>query len=244
MKPIILLTSYFVTREEIKSVPIRGKLNQDLTICTGDYIHSIEKAGGVPMVAPSITDTEAIFRMFEVADGILFTGGEDVHPRYFGEDIEADNLEISDRRDNFELKLAEHALKSNKSILGICRGMQLLNVAAGGTLHQDLKTGIRHTIPNTPKEKLLHDVKISSNTRLYEIYQKESKEVNSFHHQAVKDLAGAYVPTAVAADGIIEAYEMKGERFVVGVQWHPEMLHEKYPEELAIFKAFIKSIKA
>lgn len=243
MKPIILLTSYFVTREEIKSTPIRGKLNQDLAICTCDYIHSIEKAGGVPIVAPSIRDTEAIMKMFEVADGVLFTGGEDVHPRHFGESIVEDNVEVSERRDSFELKLAELALKSNKSILGICRGMQLLNVAAGGTLHQDLKTNIDHTIPNTPKERLLHEVKISPNTRLHEIYKEDYKEVNSFHHQAVKDLAGVYIPTAYAADGIIEAYEMKGERFVVGVQWHPEMMHEKYPDELEIFKAFINSIK-
>lgn len=243
MKPIILLTSYFVTREEITKTPIRGKLNQDLTICTGDYINAIVKAGGIPIVAPSIPDEESVLRMFEVADGVMFTGGEDVHPRHFGENIEADNVEVSERRDGFELKLAELALKSNKSILGICRGMQLLNVAAGGTLYQDLKTNIDHTIPNMPKEKLLHEVKISPNTRLHEIYKKENKEVNSFHHQAVKNLADAYISTAAAADGIVEAYEMKGDRFVVGVQWHPEMLHEKYPEELELFKAFIMSIK-
>lgn len=244
MKPIILLSSYFVSRDEIKGTSIRGKQNQDLTICTGDYINSVEKAGGVPVVAPCIADEEAVLRMFEVADGILFTGGEDVHPRYYNENIEADNLGISDRRDSFELILARHALKSNKPILGICRGMQLLNVAAGGTLYQDLKTKIGHTVPNTPKERLLHDVKITENTRLHEIYKKDIKEVNSFHHQAVKDLADAYIPTAKAADGIIEGFEMKGDRFLVGVQWHPEMLHERYPEELEIFKAFIKSIKA
>lgn len=243
MKPIILITSYFVDRNEIHSVPLRGKMNQDLTICTCDYIHSVEKAGGVPLVVPGIKDIEAIDRMFEVADGILFSGGEDVHPRHFKEDITENNLEISERRDHIELRLAELALASNKPVLGICRGMQLLNVAAGGTLIQDLKTSIRHTIPNTPKEKILHSVKVADNTRLSRIFNAGEKQVNSFHHQAVKDLASRYVPAAVAEDGIIEAYEMPGERFFVGVQWHPEMLHEAYPDELAIFKAFVESAK-
>lgn len=239
MKPIILITSYYVDRSEITRTPIRGKKNQDFAICTFDYINAVEKAGGVPIVAPSIGDAETISSMLAMADGILFSGGEDVHPNYYREDITEKNLMISDTRDRFEMQLAELALKSSKPILGICRGMQLLNAAAGGTLHQDLKTHIGHTVPNTPKEKRLHKIELVENTRLFGVYGAGQKEVNSFHHQAVKDLADIYRPTAFAEDGIIEAYELKEDRFVVGVQWHPEMLHEAYPEELEIFRSFI-----
>lgn len=243
MKPIILITSYFVDRDQIKGVPLRGKKNQDLEICTFDYINAVEKAGGVPVVAPAVTDMETAARMFDIADGILFSGGEDVHPKHFHEKITESNLFIEERRDQFELKLAELVLRSHKPVLGICRGMQLLNVAAGGTLYQDLKTDIEHTIPNTDKDKLLHSIDIKEGTKLSSIFGLKRKDVNSFHHQAVKELATGFIPTAYAEDGILEAFEVEGDRFLVGVQWHPEMLHESFPEELTIFRAFVQSIK-
>lgn len=243
MKPVILITSYFVENSKTESPSVYGNKKQDLAICIFDYIYAVEKAGGVPLIAPNIDDLESAARMFEIADGVLFSGGEDVHPKYFNETIDADNLTIVEKRDRFELELAELALKSSKPILGICRGMQLLNVAAGGNLHQDLKTTIAHSIPNTPKDKRIHQIEIMKNTKLEKIFKQSIKEVNSFHHQAVKELSSLYIPTAYSKDGTIEAFEIEGERFCIGVQWHPEMLQEKYPEELEIFNAFIESCK-
>jgi putative glutamine amidotransferase len=243
MKPVILITSYFVEKNRIEGASVYGNKKQDLAMCVFDYIYAVERAGGVPIVAPSIDDLEATSRMFEIADGILFSGGEDVHPKYYKEEIIEDNVTIVEKRDSFELSLAALALKSNKPLLGICRGMQLLNVAAGGSLHQDLKTNITHTLANIPKDRKVHHIEIVSNTKLHRICNERRKEVNSFHHQGVKDLANMYIPTAYAEDGIIEAFEMEGDRFLVGVQWHPEMLHERYPEELAIFKEFIEHAK-
>jgi putative glutamine amidotransferase len=242
MKPVILITSYFVDNSKTEGNSVYGNKKQDLAICIFDYIYAVEKAGGVPIVAPSIGDSESISKMFEIADGIIFSGGEDVHPKYYREVVSEDNLTIVEKRDSFELKLAELVLKSNKAVLGICRGMQLLNVAAGGSLHQDIKNQI-HAVANIPKDKKIHNIEIVSNTRLAKIYKETKKEVNSFHHQAVKDLANMFIPSAYAEDGIIEAFEIEGDRFLVGVQWHPEMLQDKYPEELAIFKEFIESAR-
>lgn len=242
MKPIILITSYYVNRNEIKGTPIRGKRGQDLAVCTYDYINAIEKSGGVPLIMPNLTEPEALQRLFELADGFLFSGGEDMDPKWYHEEISEDNVIVADeRRDHFEMKLAELVLQSSKPVLGICRGMQLLNVAGGGSLFQDLKSNISHPGHEIPKNRKIHQISISKYSRLHEIYQETQKEVNSFHHQGVKKLADCYTAVAWAADGIIEAYEAREERFLIGVQWHPEMLHESYEEELKIFEALVKS---
>ncbi len=242
MKPVILITSYYVNRNEIEGTPIRGKKEQDLAVCTYDYINAVEKAGGVPLVMPNLTDSEAVQRVFELADGFLFSGGEDMDPSWYREEISEDNVIVADeRRDNFEMKLAELVLQSNKPVLGICRGMQLLNVAGGGSLYQDLKSSIPHPGHEVPKNKKTHEITILEDSKLYHIYQETQKAVNSFHHQGVKKLADCYAATAFAEDGLVEAYESKDERFLIGVQWHPEMLHESYEEELKIFKALVKS---
>ncbi len=154
-------------------------------------------------------------------------------------------MTICDRRDSFEMKLAEKVIPSNIPVLGICRGMQLLNIAAGGSIYQDIglqyRTAVRHSNPQSSKADIIHKVKLPEQTRLSELYGSGLKGVNSFHHQAVKDLAPVLKASAYSEDGLLEAYELEGSRFFVGVQWHPEMLLEKYPEEIGLFKSFIDS---
>lgn len=245
MKPIILITSYHVDKDELNEKKVRGMEEQDISICVWDYINAVQLSGGLPLVLPNIEGEDNIDSLLEVADGILFSGGEDVHPRHFNEEIMVNNLKISEKRDSFELPLARRAILMDIPLLGICRGMQLLNIAAGGNIYQDIamqyKGGLSHRKPDSRKADIMHNVKINKGSRLYEIYSTETKGVNSFHHQAVKDLAPGLTASAFAEDGLIEAYEHKGERFFVGVQWHPEMLCEKYPEELGLFKSFVKS---
>ncbi len=247
VKPIILITSYHVGQEELNEKKVRGKADQDISICTWDYINAVMLSGGVPLAVPNIEGEENLDELVKLADGILFSGGEDVHPRYFKEEVLAGNMKICERRDKFEMGLAERVLPMDMPVLGICRGMQLLNIAAGGNIYQDIpmmyQTGLRHSNPDSSKSDIVHTVKLQEGTRISGYYGPGSKGVNSFHHQAVKELAPAFLAAAYAEDGLIEAYENIGDRFLVGVQWHPEMLFEKYPEELEIFKAFVESAK-
>ena len=247
MKPIILITSYHVGQDELNENKVRGKTEQDISICTWDYINAVMLSGGTPLVMPNIEGEDNIDELVKLADGILFSGGEDVHPKYFNEEIEADNLTMCDRRDRFEMQLAEKILASDIPVLGICRGMQLLNIAAGGNIYQDIsknyKTDLRHSNPQSRKADIIHKVELMEDTRLSRLYGSGLKGVNSFHHQAVKDLAPMLKASAYSEDGLLEAYEITGERFFVGVQWHPEMLFEKYSDELKLFNSFIDSAK-
>jgi putative glutamine amidotransferase len=247
VKPIILITSYHVGRDELSEKKVRGKAEQDISICTWDYINAVMRCGGTPLVMPNLEGEDNIDALVKLADGILFSGGEDVHPKYFNEGVKVDNMTICDRRDRFEIKLAEKVLPSNIPVLGICRGMQLLNIAAGGNIYQDIgmqyPTALEHSNPQSGKADIIHNVNLLEETRLSELYGSGLKGVNSFHHQAVKDLAPALKASAYSEDGLLEAYEMGGRRFLVGVQWHPEMLFEKYPEELKLFESFIENAK-
>ncbi|MGE5630299.1 MAG: gamma-glutamyl-gamma-aminobutyrate hydrolase family protein [Caulobacteraceae bacterium] len=234
MKPVILITSNH------ESEGGRSK-----TTCNWHYINSVAICGGLPLVLPNIDTGDNIDSIMRLADGILFSGGADVHPKYFNEEIKVDNMTICERRDSFEMSLAERVLASDMPVLGICRGMQLLNIAAGGNIYQDIgaqyKTSIKHSNPESPRWEIIHKVKPVENSKYYGLYSAAEKGVNSFHHQAVKDLASGFKVSAYSEDGLIEAYEADGERFLFGIQWHPEGMAEKYPEELELFRQFIKS---
>lgn len=141
------------------------------------------------------------------------------------------------------MSLITKALDMNIPILGICRGIQLINVAAGGSLYQDIKeqynTEISHSIPGSRKWDIIHKIDLVRGTKLYDIYDSKTKGVNSFHHQAVKNLAPSLKASAYSEDGLVEGFELEGTRFLIGVQWHPEKMFEKYPEELKIFRSFV-----
>ena len=227
----------------------RGPLGDIKASVPQDYIHSIEKAGGIPVILPVTEDEEAARTLMNLADGLLLTGGHDVDPVVYGEEPMQMLQETMPVRDRFEGMLIKEALRCRKPILGICRGAQMLNVSLGGTLHQDLShfNGSRlchdqKTDGRFPSHSLL----VNEKTILSEIMEREQR-VNSFHHQAVKITAPDFIVSAISKDGVIEGIEMEwpssseteGKPFVVGVQCHPEAMvdHERWALEL--FRRFV-----
>ncbi len=190
-----------------------------------DYVRSVELSGGVPLVlAPAGAALHPA--LVSKLEGLVLTGGLDVMPVLYGESAKPTVRETSGERDEFEVKLLHEALAHDVPVLAICRGMQLLNVALGGSLVQDIRTetasAIRHDDFARPRTDLAHAVSVRSGSRLHALLGCDEVEVNSLHHQAVDRLATPLVATAFAPDGLVEAVEFRDERFVLGVQWHPE----------------------
>lgn len=248
MRPIIGICTNHSANENIGILTELGFAGQDWQLLAGDYIRAIERAGGVPVMIPIVEDPQTLEPILGRLDGILFSGGSDIDPQYYGELPRYGLGKINPVRDAQEVALAKKVLyEMNLPVLGICRGIQLLTVASGGTLYQDLKSqrpeGLNHTLNIAPKYHPTHPVDIQPGSRLYEIFGKERIGVNGFNHQAVKKLGKDFKATMLAPDGLIEGMELVGERFVIGLQWHPEMMIDKYPEYLLIFKAFVASCK-
>jgi len=216
------------------------------------YTEAVELAGGVPLILPNIEKLELIDDIMKTIDGLLLTGGGDIHPSFFGQKIKKSlqrtkkYLLISKERDTFEIELVKRAKKKNNPVFGICKGHQILNVALGGTLYQDLSLLNRKTIEHSTKGKMKykrkHHVEIKRNTLLFSIIKKKKIEVNTNHHQVIKDIAPGFIACAQSEDGIIEAIESPKDDFLLSVQWHPEMsLKEKTSS--ALFEAFIRACK-
>lgn len=204
-------------------------------------------SGAIPIMLPITGDDELIDEYLEIVDGLYFSGGNDISPLIFGEDPIKEVKEIDYSRDEFEIKLFKEAEAKNMPILGVCRGEQVMNVAAGGTLYQDIYVQRDGTTGHMPDFAYAgyahHRVKIMRDSILYDILKIDEINVNSFHHQAVKDIAEGYKVTSVSRDGIIEAIESVNHSFVVGIQWHPEIMYERYPVFLKIFEALVKASK-
>ncbi len=208
------------------------------------YLDSVERSGALPVLLP-LTDREAEWEeMLLRIDGLLLIGGGDMAPSFYGEEKHALCGEPHPLRDRMELYLCRRALALQLPILGVCRGLQVLNVALGGALYQDLEAQFGHAIvhPRHDQPKgLVHEVTTMENTRLRAITGLEGFSVNSRHHQGIKALGAGLIPCAVSPDGLIEAVEMPGDAFVVGVQWHPESLSGFRPEAQALFNAFTEA---
>jgi putative glutamine amidotransferase len=195
-----------------------------ITTCSrlDDYVESVRRAGGDPLVldwAGSVDDALA------KSDAVLLTGGPDVDPVRYSAEPHPETKPAQAERDRFELELASKALQHDTPLLGICRGMQVLNVAAGGTLVQDIPTELRTTVSHdvkNPKDALAHRVTVQPLTRLARLLGTTDVAVNSRHHQAVRTTGNGLVVTAVAPDGVVEAIERPDSRFCVAVEWHPE----------------------
>ncbi len=205
------------------------------------YLEGIKAAGGSPLVFPETTHKETLKRYIERADGIVFTGGYDISPALYGMKDETGGLvEPFPKRDEMESFVLEETLRADKPILGVCRGLQFINAALGGTLYQDLPTqhssGIKHQ-QEEPFEEPVHD--IMPEGPLKELAGKNTLKVNSLHHQAVRTLSPELEPMATSPDGLIEAAYMPSRPFVWAVQWHPEFLFRNSPVNLAILQAFI-----
>ena len=212
-----------------------------------DYVRALTSLGAVAVTLPSVTDDDALLLdALSLCDGIIFTGGPDVRPSLFGEDIIPSCGAINDERDAFEIKLYKMAMAADKSILGICRGVQVMNIAEGGNIYQDIYSQtstslVHHTLDC---KKAFHNVRLSDKKVLNKIrFSDESFVVNSYHHQSVKDLADGYETFACSDDGLIEAIYMPSRRFVAGVQWHPEKRFEGDGDSFRILIDFVDSCK-
>jgi len=198
------------------------------------YGKLVEETGGIPLL---IHPTDSVKDVISKIDGLLLSGGEDIHPRYYREEPRYPMTPSPDLRTEFEFSLLREAMISKIPILGICHGMQLINVAFGGTLYQDLPGQTEGVINHRLGEKR-HLVSIEGDSLLFKAIGKEEIAVTSTHHQAIKDLGMGLKVCATAHDSIIEAFEMPGYPFLIGVQWHPE----KEPDENSrkLFSTFLQ----
>jgi putative glutamine amidotransferase len=212
---------------------------KDEEYCLCDYyVESLLRAGGTVMMLPPVKDEEIMEQYLESCQGVVFPGGGDVDPYYWGEVPCWELGEINPRRDYFELKLAEKVITRKMPALGICRGCQVLNVAAGGTLLQDINTAMAHQ-QKAPRNYPFHNIVIKPDTLLCSIMNESEIRVNSFHHQAIAHPGTGILVSALAPDGIIEAIESREAPFILGVQWHPECMEDKYSQRL--FMALVKA---
>ena len=207
------------------------------------YVSAVEKSGGVPLVLPYCDGAE-LDRFVEECDGFFFTGGADVAPERYGEARSDACGEVEMKRDDLEFRAFEKIIKTEKPILAICRGMQLINVALGGTLYQDIPSEIKTEILHRQTEPLLeisHEVSVLPNTPLFDLVGKNRVAANSFHHQCIKSFGKGLLPMAKADDGIVEAVYLDGARYLRAYQWHPERICDRNRENRLIFDDFIKA---
>ena len=237
MRPVIGITTFMMqdTRKTFATV-------------SSNYVHSILKAGGTPLLLPMIFDPDLLLGFINVIDGLLITGGDkDVNPQLYGEDPVKELEGICPERDECECYLFRRAMEEALPVLGICRGMQLMNVAAGGSLYQDIFTQLENSLGHLPKQmpvdELYHRVNLQEHSTLSSIFETRELMVNSFHHQAVKRVADTFVATATSQDSVIEAIEHRQHPFVIGVQWHPEDLTNRHTRFLKLFEAFVTAAR-
>jgi putative glutamine amidotransferase len=209
-----------------------------------NYSQAVTLAGGLPLMVASL-EPELAREYCAGADGIVFTGGADIDPALFGRQPEPGLGRVEPQRDGFELALYRAARERGLPILGICRGIQLINVAEGGTLHQHvpaLPNAIQHSqhdISGPPS----HVVALDAGSRLAEALGRREIKVNSYHHQAIDELGGRLVAVGRTADGLVEVVEGGGEEFLLGVQWHPEMNFRDYPEHFLPFRMLVEAAR-
>jgi len=211
------------------------------------YLQAIQEAGGMPLVLPLVLDRAQQTFLLQRLDGLLVTGsGSDLAPRFYGEPQRYPFQRMSEERAQLELGLSKLAFEHQVPTLGICGGMQSMNVALGGTLIQDIPAQISTKIQHLPKKSatiMAHSVHIEPKTLLRRIVKKSSIPVNSSHHQSVKTIPLSVHMSAVAPDGVIEAIEAAGHPFWLGVQWHPEFLYNQDVLQKRLFLAFIKAAR-
>lgn len=244
---IVLRTSHVRKKGGVAIKPVIGitasRNKKGAAIVNATYIQAILKAGGNPIILPSNL-SKNIGNLVRVVDGIVLTGGGDIDPTLFGEEPHIHLGKVDPMRDVAEIALAKEVLRTRKPLLGICRGLQIINVAVGGNMYQDIyhqreKTTIQHS-QQAPTCHPSHFVKLKKGSLLQKLVNEERIKVNSFHHQAVKDVPQPLQICGIATDGVIEAIESTIHPFVLGVQWHPEALVQKEDKiSIKIFEAFI-----
>lgn len=193
-----------------------------------DNVDSVLHAGGVPLILPNLIDSQYIERVAKQIDGLLVTGGGDIDPIIFGEEPHPNLGSITPARDQFEIAIIKTMMVQDKPVLAICRGCQILNIAAGGNMYQDIysqtdKQLLQH-FQRAPRDHGSHFVDVKEGSRLHQLTQSSRFKVNSFHHQAIRHVAQGFQECGRASDGVIEALESLEHSFIIGVQWHPECM--------------------
>ena len=211
------------------------------------YIRAVEELGGIPLVLPLLADRTTRRRLLKQIDGLLLTGsGPDLPPSLYGERQRFPFEIVSDRRASFELDIVNLAKQADVPVLGICGGMQAMNVACGGSLFQDISSQISAALQHrqsTPATNLSHTVTITPGSLLRRIVRSVSMRVNSSHHQSVKAVAPSLVASAMASDGVVEAIEYPAHPFFLGIQWHPEFLFDRHLLHRRLFEAFLRAAR-
>jgi putative glutamine amidotransferase len=197
---------------------------------------AIINSGGCPIILAETSDENTLDDYISSIEGLLLTGGGDIDPEYYGEKMDG-SIRVDERRDAFELLLYKKAMEKGIPILGICRGVQIINVAAGGTLNQHIE---HHNRKDSDGNQRFHNVNITPNTSFHRIFGVPALETNTVHHQSVKATAPGFRVSAVSGDGTIEAIESE-KGFVIGVQWHPEELYREFNIYRKLFDAFVSS---
>ena len=245
-KPLIGITTNYTTDSRIGTELHIGGPGQHWNLLAADYIHAVERAGGLPVIVPVSTDRATTAALVRRLDGIVFSGGSDIDPALY-EQVPAGAMPCQPQRDAHEVALLQDVLQNTSlPVLCICRGCQLFNAVLGGTLYQDLeRAGLpRHSLTQRPMGETTHEIKVLPGTLLASILGAGQFPVNSFHHQSVCRNASGVVTSAVAAGcaQVVEAIELPARAaFTLAVQWHPEALVDTQPSSLAVWQAFINA---
>jgi len=220
-----------------------------LFVITPTYVQAVELGGGAPVVIPPHLKETLLRAIFEHLDGLLLSGGGDILPAFFGEEDSGLVRLVDERRDRVEIALAQWALAEGLPLLAICRGIQVLNVAAGGTLIQDIPTQVPDALlhgdaAGRPLSVIAHTVEVAAGSRLAALVGTGELGVSSAHHQAARVVGAGLVITAHAPDGVIEGLEAPDHPFCVGVQWHPEAMVESQPVMRRLFEGLVEAAQA
>lgn len=222
-----------------------GFIGRPRSYVSDDYIRSVISAGGIPLILPIVSEEAVVRAQAELIDGLILSGGQDIQPHLWGEEPHRDIEELLPPRDDFDMLLIQYMTLLKKPILGICRGEQILNAVHGGTLYQDLshkeECYIKHR-QQCSADIATHQIEVYKGSWLYEVLG-ERTWVNSYHHQAVKEVGKGFKVSAVSKDGVIEAIEKIDESWIVGVQWHPEILSGRYPDMQRLFDQFVAEVR-
>lgn len=235
--PLIGCTTYHKVADQNPPIEIYGLMPS--------YVRAIQAAGGIPILIPLGLNQAELHAIFDRIDGLLLPGGGDIDPvNYRGDSQNPTLRDIDEQRDWIEIELVRQAVAQEKPVLAICRGLQIFNVALGGTLWEDVQSQMPQAIIHDyfhrdTRDYLAHPIEIRAGSRLHQTLQTNSVRVNSLHHQGIRDLAPPLVASGVAPDQLVEAVEVPGHKFAIGVQWHPENLLEVAPVMRSLFTGLV-----
>ena len=239
-RPVIGIPADFAPAPDTTISHPRWQLNET-------YVDAVHDAGGLPLILPVLPDQTD--QLMGLLDGVILSGGGDIHPNRFNRPLHPLTDGISKERDELELRMFDAARARSIPILGICRGLQLVNVAMGGTLIQDIpderpaSSQHRQHLDGLARDDVSHPVDLLPESQLARIYRETRIMTNTYHHQAIDDLAEGLTITGWAEDGTVESVETAGNPFLLAVQWHPETLYQRHTEHARIFTAFMEAAR-